>query len=125
MLVRYDLPMSMKPVPRAIHRVQSDVRILSGLQLGDMQCVVSGHATGVGNPILFDFPRYSRCSSVAAYNVRAVLDSVGVARNVRAFSALYNLDRSWGGQGGVNAELRLLAGENRTVSAVVIWKVSR
>ena len=41
MLVCDDLSMFMESVPRSIHRVQPDVRALSGLQLGVMQCFVA------------------------------------------------------------------------------------
>ena len=45
-------PMFMEHVPRSIHRIQPDIGILSGLQLGVMQYFVAGHAPGVRNPVV-------------------------------------------------------------------------
>lgn len=82
MLVRDDFPKFMESVPRSVHRVQPDVYILSGLQLGAMQYFVANHATGVENPVVLVDQRYPRCSSVAG----AV---VGVPRFVRLASGRY------------------------------------
>lgn len=61
MFVRDDLLVLMASVPHSIHRVQSDVRILSGLQLGALPYFVARHATGVGNPSVLFYQRQPRC----------------------------------------------------------------
>lgn len=48
LLSRDYLPVFTESTPRSIHRVQSDVGILSGLQLDVMQYLVDGHAAGDG-----------------------------------------------------------------------------
>lgn len=59
-------------VARSMHRVQPDAGIRPELQLGIMQYFIAGHATGVGNPIIFVFQRYGRCALVAG----AVVDLI-------------------------------------------------
>lgn len=62
------LLMFMESVLRSLHRVQPEVGILSGLQLGVVQYFVPGHATGIENAIvkialstlLFRRPRHRR-----------------------------------------------------------------
>lgn len=65
MLVRNDLPVFMESFPRPTLRVQPDVGILSGLQLGHVENFVADRAPGAGGTIGIFYQPQSRCSPVA------------------------------------------------------------
>lgn len=52
----------------------------------------------------------------------AILDGVGVARQVWALPALENLENVWSAQAEVDAQFLRPAGENRTLPSVVRLK---